>query len=168
MEKDLPKQDLPQSDRNEVVLDAVSTLLKSAGHSDEKIELLVNALTRTEEIAAAKEDAGGYKTFKEKTLVYEDREAFIYKRPDRNTWYFRIYDPKNRKPLVKSLKTRDKIQALTTARTLYIDVKGKIERGEILKQITSPQLVEKWLEELQKQYLEKLNKKMLNLKNIKS
>ena len=151
MEESSLKQDLPQSDRNEVVLDAVSTLLKSAGHSDEKIELLVNALTRTEEIAAAKEDAGGYKTFKEKTLVYEDREAFIYKRPDRNTWYFRIYDPKNRKPLVKSLKTRDKTQALTTARTLYIDIKGKIERGEILKQITSPQLVEKWLEVLQKQ-----------------
>ena len=83
MERDLPKQDLSQSDRNDVLLDAVSTLLKSAWYSDEKTELLVNALTRTEEIVAAKKDAGGYKTFKEKTLVYEDREAFIYKRPDR-------------------------------------------------------------------------------------
>ena len=35
-----------------------------------QIDVVLNALTRTEEIAAAKEDAGGYKTFKEKTLVY--------------------------------------------------------------------------------------------------
>ena len=83
-------------------------------------------------------------------MVYEDRDAFIYQRPDRKkkTWYFRIYDGKRKKPVVKSLKPQDRTQALASARVLYIEIKGKIERGERLKTITSEELVNMWLDKL--------------------
>ena len=117
----------------------------------EKLETALTAINNAEEQSPNKDD-GAYKHFLEKTLIYEDRDAFIYKRADIKSgrWYFRIYDSKRNKPLVKALKTADKTQALASARVLYIDIKGKIERGERLKQITTPELVEKWLDKLEK------------------
>ena len=62
-------------------------------------------------------------------------DAFIYQRATSKSgrWYFRIYDEKRKKPVIKSLKTSDKVQALANARLQYVDIKGKIERGERLK-----------------------------------
>ena len=110
------------------------------------LETALGAIQTAKEVSP-KNDDEGYKFYKNKTLVYEDREAFIYQRPDRKkkTWYFRIYDDTRKKPVVKSLKTEDQTAALASARVLYIDIKGKIERGERLKQITTPELVESWL-----------------------
>ena len=110
------------------------------------LETALGAIQTAKDISP-KNDDEGYKFYKNKTLVYEDREAFIYQRPDRKkqTWYFRIYDDTRKKPVVKSLKTEDQTAALASARVLYIDIKGKIERGERLKQITTPDLVELWL-----------------------
>ena len=80
------------------------------------------------------------------TLVYEDNDAFIYRRATSKSgrWYLRIYDGISNKPVVRSLKTIDKVKALATARVMYIDIKGKIERGEKLKQITAEQLIQKY------------------------
>ena len=82
----------------------------------------------------------------DKTLVYEDNDAFIYRRATSKSgrWYLRIYDGISNKPVVRSLKTIDKVKALATARVMYIDIKGKIERGEKLKQITAEQLIQKY------------------------
>ena len=119
-------------------------LLKSV--DVDTLETALGAIQTAKEVSP-KNDDEGYKFYKNKTLVYEDREAFIYQRPDRKkkTWYFRIYDDTRKKPVVKSLKTEDQTAALASARVLYIDIKGKIERGERLKQITTPELVESWL-----------------------
>ena len=109
-------------------------------------------------IADAKErredsDDGDAKYHVDKTLVYEDRDAFIYKRGTSKSgkWYFRIYDLKRKKYVIKSMKTSDKTQALASARLLYIDIKGKIERGERLKSLSSMELVEMWEEKLRTQ-----------------
>ena len=59
-------------------------------------------------------------------------------------WYIQVYDSKKSKQIVRSLKTTDKIQALTTARMMYIEIKGKIDRGERLKSITHKELIEMW------------------------
>ena len=82
----------------------------------------------------------------DKTLVFEDNDAFIYRRATRKSgrWYLRIYDGISNKPVVRSLKTIDKVKALATARVMYIDIKGKIERVENLKQITAEQLTRKY------------------------
>jgi len=90
------------------------------------------------------------KNYLDKELVYEDESAFIYRRGDtkKKTWYLRIFDEKTRKPFVKSLTTTDYARALTQARTIYQEVKGKIDRGERLRTITSAELVEKYLNSL--------------------
>ena len=135
-------------------MDAAKALLTASGFSPDDVDVALEAITVAKEQSPAKEDEK-YKFFLDRTIIYEDRDAFIFKRKrgDKKSaiWYFRIYDYKRNKPLVKSLKTRDKTQALASARVLYIEIKGKIERGERLKQITTPELVELWLKKLEKQ-----------------
>ena len=136
------------ADKNDELIAAAKQLLVAAGY---KADAIIDGLAVASQQSPKKDDnEGGYKFYKEKQLVYEDRDAFIYLRPDRKSaiWYFRLYDYKTNKPLVKSLKTTDKTQALVSARALYIDIKGKIERGERLKSITTPELVKEWLEKL--------------------
>ena len=115
-----------------------------------QLETALTAIKTANEQNPSNDDDDEYKFYKEKTLVYEDQDAFIYQRPDRKrkTWYFRIYDSKNKKPVVKSLKTEDRTAAIASARVLYIEIKGKIERGERLKTITSEELVTLWLDKL--------------------
>ena len=77
---------------------------------------------------------GGVRTKKnylDKQLVYDDEQAWIYRRGDTKakTWYLRIFDDKSKKPFVKSLQTQDHTKALTKARLIYQEVKGKIDRG---------------------------------------
>lgn len=90
------------------------------------------------------------KNYIDKQLVYEDEQAWIYRRGDTKskTWYLRIFDDKSKKPFVKSLQTQDHARAITKARLIYQEVKGKIDRGERLHSITSKELVEKYLSSL--------------------
>lgn len=90
------------------------------------------------------------KNYLDKQLVYEDESAWIYRRGDTKakTWYLRIFDDKSKRPFVKSLQTQDHARALTKARTIYQEVKGKIDRGERLHSITSSELVDKYINSL--------------------
>ena len=90
------------------------------------------------------------KNYLDKQLVYEDEQAWIYRRGDTKakTWYLRIFDDKSKRPFVKSLQTQDHARALTKARTIYQEVKGKIDRGERLHSITSSELVDKYINSL--------------------
>lgn len=90
------------------------------------------------------------KNYLDKQLVYDDEQAWIYRRGDTKakTWYLRIFDDKSKKPFVKSLQTQDHTKALTKARTIYQEIKGKIDRGERLHSVTSSELVEKYLNSL--------------------
>ena len=140
--KESQSQDNP---RNEVAVNALDTLLSAAGFDAGDLQIALEAITTAKEQAQKKTYVEGeYAYFLDRTLVYEDQDAFIYKRADTKSgrWYFRIYDAKRGKPIKKALKTTDKTQALATARMLYIDIKGKIERGERLKSITTMELVD--------------------------
>lgn len=88
------------------------------------------------------------KNFIDKELIYDDEHAILYKRGDTksNTYYLRIYDDLRKKPYVKSLGTTDRAKALVTARTIYQEIKGKIDRGERITSITSDELIKKYLE----------------------
>ena len=55
-------------------------LLKSV--DVDTLETALGAIQTAKDISP-KNDDEGYKFYKNKTLVYEDREAFIYQRPDR-------------------------------------------------------------------------------------
>ena len=122
-------------------LGMLSALLSEAGIDADSLA------TALEAIATAKEtplqESGVLSFFKEKTLVYEDQEAFIYRRGDSKSgrFYFRIYDEKRKRPIFRSLRTTDKTKALATARLLFIEIRGKIERGEKIKSITTEELI---------------------------
>ncbi len=148
------KSQLQDNPRNEVAVNALDSLLTAAGFDAGDLQIALEAITTAKEQSQKKTYVeGDYAYFLDRTLVYEDQDAFIYKRADTKSgrWYFRIYDAKRGKPIKKALKTSDKTQALATARMLYIDIKGKIERGERLKSITTMELVDMWEEKLSKQ-----------------
>ena len=144
--------DLQEKHSNAAVLDAAKALLVAAGFANDDVDTALGAIKDANKTVEADAEVT-YKNYVDKTAVYEDVEAYIYKRGDTKSgiWYFRIWDSKRQKAVFKSLKTTDKIAALTRARKLYVDVKGKIDRGERLKEITTRELVTLWKKELQSQ-----------------
>ena len=90
------------------------------------------------------------KNYLNKELIYDDETAFMYQRGDTKTkiYYLRIFDVKSRRPYVKSLGTTDHAKALVKARTIYQEIKGKIIRGERLRSITTPELIDMYLNTL--------------------
>lgn len=135
--------------RKQDATNALSSLLDAAGFDADDLQTALEAIkTAKEQLAAGNEDE--YKYYLNKTLIYEDRDAFIYQRRggQRGYWYISVYNSKKAKCLVRSLRTSDKAQALASARVMYIEIKGKIDRGERLKSITIPELISMWDEKL--------------------
>ena len=137
-------------------VEALALLLDKAGLDPDDLApaLLAFAAAKTATQAPPEK---GRSIYQEKELIYDDENSFIYKRGDTKSgkYYLRIYDSISKRPFIKSLKTTDRIRAITTAREIYQDVKGKIERGDRLKTITT--------EELVKIYVEKESKKITTI-----
>ena len=131
---------------NDVILNAVDALLTSAGFNKDELNIALDAIknAKAQSLVSKKQDN---KFWLEKTLIYPDiDDCFIYKRATSvsGKWYLRIYDYKNNKPVVRSLKTTDKNKAIATARVMYMELKGKIDRNEKLQQITAEELIQKF------------------------
>ena len=97
--------------------------------------------------------SGGRKTKKNylnKELIYDDETACCISGEIQNLRFiiWRVFDQKSRKPYVKSLGTTDHARALVKARTIYQEIKGKIVRGERLRSITTPELIDMYLSTL--------------------
>ena len=136
-----------QNPENDAAIQALGSFLSTTGIDAADLQVALEAITQAKEISNEQKKGKGELTYcLNKTLIYEDQNAFIYQREDikAGTWYFWIYDPKRSKPVRKSLRTTDKNQAIIEARLIYIDLKGKIERGEKLQSITTPELIERW------------------------
>jgi integrase len=126
----------------ELLADAYSTLKEgseiAAGHKDQ--------------VQSKSGQAGrkSKKNYLNKELIYEDELAFIYQRGDtvKKTYYLRIFDQKSKKPYVKSLGTTDRAKAVVKARTIYQEIRGKIDRGERLRSITSEELVDQYIKSI--------------------
>ena len=133
------------------LIDAAKQLLDAAGVNG---DLFADALKT---IQIAREQSSSItnqvnKNYIDKTSIYEDiNDAFIYKRGDTVTgiWYFRIWNTKKKKAIFRSLKTTDKTKAIATARNLYVEIKGKVQRGERLKQITTDELINLYIKHLE-------------------
>lgn len=123
--------------------DALETLITAAGFDAGDLQVALSAIQQAKETKKSLPKEGENRFFLDKTLVYEDVDAFIFQRADIKSgrWYFRIYDTTTKKPIVRSLRTSDKIQGLATARLMYMDIKGKISRGERIKSITTDELI---------------------------
>ena len=138
--------------RNVALIDAARKLLESAGVDANDFDSALTALATARQQNPNK-PSYKKKEFEDKTYVYDDVEAFIFKRGQtkKGIWYFRIWDTKRQKAVLRSLKTTNKELALTTAKQLYRDISGKIERNERLKQINTFELCDMWDKFLQTQ-----------------
>jgi len=122
-------------------------LLDQSGVTAEVLALALNSIAVAAE-ATAPPPPKEKSIFKSKELVYpEDEYSYIYQRGDtkRKIYYLRVWDANSGKPFIKSLKTTDRVQAVTTAREIYQRIKGKIATGQRLKQINTAQLIEQYL-----------------------
>ena len=146
--------DNQHSYRTDAAKNVLESVLTASGFEAGDLQIALEAIKQAKELSKTQEENdAAYKNILDKTLVYEDRDAFIYRRGDTKSgrWYLWIYDKEQNKRVQKSLRTTDKTQALTSARFHYIDIKGKIERGERLKSITTPELIKVWDEKLKAQ-----------------
>ena len=131
---------------NSVILNAVETLLSSAGYDTNQLNVALDVLKNAKEQSLVdKKEENVF--WLDKTFIYEDiDDCFIYRRADSvsGRWYLRLYDEKNNKPVVRSLKTTDKTKGIATARIMYMELRGKIDRNEKLQQITAEELIQKY------------------------
>ena len=142
MEESKTQTEIQKNHRNIDKTDAekLKTLIESVGL--EKLNIALNELSKAEKISPIQTKKEN-KNYKNKTLIFDDDNCCIYQRGDTRSgiWYFRIFDNKQGKPVFKSLKTTDKDKALIQAKSLYIDYKGKIDRGETLRNINTKELL---------------------------
>ena len=125
---------------NDTNADLLKTLIEKVGI--DKLNIALKELSNAEKISPLQTKKEN-KNYINKTLIFDDDECCIYQRGDTKSciWYFRIYDKKQQKPVFKSLRTTNKESALIQAKSLYIDYKGKIERGESLRNIDTLELI---------------------------
>ena len=127
--------------------DALAALLDESGVDAATLAAALQSIARAKEITAPPPEGQG-KVYLNKELIYEDETAYVYQRNDtkKKYYYFRMWDRKSKKPFIKSLNTNDRARAVTSARIIYQEVKGKIDRGERVRNITTKKLVEIYVE----------------------
>ena len=142
MENSTPKTKIQDNYKNNDDTDAgrLKKLIENVGI--EKLNILLNDLSKVEKISPNQTKKEN-KNYKNKELIFDDEDCCIYTRGDTKggIYYFRLYDKKQQKPLFKSLKTTNRDSALNQAKSLYIDYKGKLERGESLRNIDTLELL---------------------------
>ena len=142
MEIDNTKNKIQNNHRNpdETNADQLKSLIEKVGI--EKLNIVLKELSNAEKISPNQPKREN-KNYKNKQLIFDDEDCCIYNRGDTKSgiWYFRLYDRKSQKPLFKSLKTTNKDSALIQAKSLYIDYKGKLDRGETLQNINTLELL---------------------------
>ena len=117
------------------VINALSNIKKRDAEKDEK----------DEEVAVEKK-----KIFVDKEFVFEGREdAFIYKdgRTKSGRYFLRIYDPKTKKVFSQSLRTSNRIEALSKAQEMYAENIHRMKRGVKLVSLNTKELCNLYLKE---------------------
>jgi len=109
------------------------------------------------------------KVHKDKELIWGDPSCYVYRRNNTKNkyYYYRHYDKETKQRYVKSLATTDKTIAITAARVIYQEVKGKVQQGHKLKNICTPDLINLFLKREQLKISE-IPKQGITLKRYKS
>ena len=132
-------------DQVEVLTSLLDSKGLDAGDLVDAIKMLADAKEQAGKVPAP--DAQGMKVYGEKEYLYAGfTDAWIYrnnKTKSRN-YYLRVKE-KGKPPFVKSLDTADRSEGLVRGRLLYQEVRGKIQRGEKAKSLTTGKLIEKYL-----------------------
>jgi integrase len=142
----------PPVSRDQV--EVISSLLDSrgldAGDLVDAIRMLADAKQKAGKVPAP--DELGMKVCGDKEYLYAGfTDAWIYRnnKTQGRNYYLRVKE-KGKAPFVKSLDTSERSEALVKGRLLYQEVRGKIQRGEKIKSVTTDQLIEKYLTSVSK------------------
>lgn len=138
-------------------LNALSNLLEMKGLNASDFIDVINALSNIKQRDAAKEEKEEAKAstiknkiFVDKEFVFEGREdAFIYKdgRTKSGRYFLRIYDANTKRVFSQSLRTTNRIEALSKAQELYAESRHRMKRGVVFTSINTKQLVDIYLKE---------------------
>jgi len=112
------------------VINALATIKKRDADRDAK----------EEQKSKAKEK----KIFVDKEFVYETRtDVFIYRdgRTKSGRYYVRIYDPRTKRTHSESLRTANRIEALSSAERIYRERKDALHRGVKVYSINTKELI---------------------------
>ena len=99
------------------------------------------------------EEGHANKMFLDKEFVLGKDNVYIYRdnRTKKKGYYIRIYDPKTQKHWSKSLKTTNRMVAMTTAEQIYAEKKGRLNFGVRPTSITCRELVAMYQTERRKE-----------------
>jgi integrase len=125
----------------------LAVLLDESGVDATTLAAALQSIATAARITAPPQEVGG-KVYLNKELIYDDENAYIYQRNDtkKKYYYLRMWDRKSKKPFIKSLGTNDRARAVTSARIIYQEIKGKIEKGERIRNITTAEMIVKYLD----------------------
>ena len=129
-------------------IDAIASLLGDKGLDASDFIDVINALAKIKQRDAAKQEKDEKKQktthYLDKEFVFETRrDIFIYRSGATKSgrYYVRIYDEKTKRPYVASLRTTNRIEALTKAEQLYAERKNALRRGVKLNSINTKELI---------------------------
>lgn len=136
-------------------INALASLLElkglDAGDFIDVINALANIKKRDQEKIDKEEaepEEPEKKIFKDKEFVFETRQdIFIYRdgRTKSGRYYVRIYDDKTKKVFSQSLKTTNRIEALSSAERLYAENKDRMKKGVKLISLNTKELLDTYL-----------------------
>ncbi len=132
-------------------IEALASLLDAKGLDAGEFIDVINVLAGIKKRDAAKEvkeekksKAKEKKIFVDKEFVYETRtDVFIYRdgRTKSGRYYVRIYDPRTKRTHSESLRTANRIEALSSAERIYRERKDALNRGVKVYSIDTKELI---------------------------
>ena len=138
-------------------INALSNLLELKGLDASDFIDVINALANIKQRDAEKEEKEEAKKVEKKNKIFVDKEfvfegredAFIYRdgRTKSGRYFLRIYDASTKRVFSQSLRTSNRIEALSKAQELYAENKHRMKRGVVFTSINSKQLVDIYLKE---------------------
>ncbi len=138
-------------------IEAITKMVDKDGYDPEDLVAVLHALNAIKRNNKKKEDEEAKqenKIFLDKEFVYETREdVYIYRdnRTKKKGYYIRIYDPKKKSHWSKSLKTTNRLVAMSQAEAIYAERKGRMAVGVRPVSITAKDLVQLYQKERRKE-----------------
>ena len=140
-------------------IEGIKNLVDEGGYDVEQLLSVLNALNVIKKNDAKKRDQENEeppenKVFLDKEFVYETRDdVYIYRdnRTKKKGYYIRIYDEKKKSHWSKSLKTTNRLVAMSMAEEIYAERKGRMKIGVRPISITAKDLVQLYQKERRKE-----------------
>jgi site-specific recombinase XerD len=133
-------------------LPSLLEVLQQAGFAEAEIQRHLMDLVVAKSQTAQSATQASKKHYLEQTTLIDGEDAFIYRRADtkKKLWYLRMYDPRDKKNIVRSLGTIDKSLARVKAIEIWTEVTQKIKSNHKIVSLTVQQLCDRYLKEEQK------------------